>query len=135
MGRHEAGILHETAQKDTKKKVIGNPGFPARDIGRQLGAGEIGHLRAARSAPENPGFSLAGTRGTMRFAHCSSIPFVTAFSSFSMNRQLCSNSRPLVTRREFLTRSALGIGGLGLAALLQEIGFAAETTPASPLAP
>ncbi len=52
-----------------------------------------------------------------------------------MNHPLCSNSRPIYTRRDLLTRSALGMGGLGLAALLQEFGFAAETAPTSPLAP
>lgn len=50
--------------------------------------------------------------------------------------RLCSNSRPLVTRRDMLTRSALGIGGLGLATLLQDAGYAADVAidPAAPLA-
>jgi hypothetical protein len=47
---------------------------------------------------------------------------------------LCDSSRPLTTRRDFLTRSALGIGGLGLAALLSETATAGEA-PLSPLAP
>ena len=51
-----------------------------------------------------------------------------------MKRSLCSNTRPLNNRREFLTRSAFGLGGLGLAALMQELGMAAEVAPASPLA-
>jgi hypothetical protein len=50
--------------------------------------------------------------------------------------RLCSNSRPLVTRRDMLTRSALGIGGLGLATLLQDAGYAGDVAidPAAPLA-
>ena len=31
-----------------------------------------------------------------------------------MNSRLCSSTRPLTTRRDFLTRSAFGLGGLGL---------------------
>ncbi len=51
-----------------------------------------------------------------------------------INPPLCDSSRPLTTRRDFLTRSALGIGGLGLAALLSETAAAGEA-PLSPLAP
>jgi hypothetical protein len=49
---------------------------------------------------------------------------------------LCRNSRPVVTRRDVLTRSALGIGGLGLASLLQDAGYAADVAidPSAPLA-
>ncbi len=50
-----------------------------------------------------------------------------------MNPRLCSSTRPLTTRRDFLTRSAFGLGGLGLASLMQELGMAAEA-PLSPLA-
>lgn len=50
------------------------------------------------------------------------------------DHHLCSNSRLLTSRRDFLTRSALGIGGLGLAAMMQDLGLAAEA-PLSPLAP
>lgn len=47
----------------------------------------------------------------------------------------CSQVSPLATRRDFLMRGALGIGGLGLASLLQELGMAAEVTSATPLTP
>ena len=30
-----------------------------------------------------------------------------------MNPRLCSSTRPIITRRDFLTRSAFGLGGLG----------------------
>ena len=40
-----------------------------------------------------------------------------------------------MTRRSFLQRTGMGIGGLGLAALMQELGMAAESAPLSPLAP
>jgi hypothetical protein len=52
-----------------------------------------------------------------------------------MNPRLCSSTRPISTRRDFLTRSAFGLGGLGLASMLQELGMAAESAPLSPLAP
>ena len=40
-----------------------------------------------------------------------------------MNPRLCSNTRPLTTRREFLSQGALGIGGIGLATLMQQLGI------------
>ena len=51
-----------------------------------------------------------------------------------MNTRLCSNTRPLTTRRDFLSQGALGIGGIGLAALMQQLGMAADA-PLSPLTP
>jgi hypothetical protein len=51
-----------------------------------------------------------------------------------MHGHLCSNTQRLWTRRELLTHSALGIGGLGLATLLHEAGLAADAGTASPLA-
>jgi hypothetical protein len=51
-----------------------------------------------------------------------------------MNPRLCSRTLPISTRRDFLTRSAFGLGGLGLASMMQELGMAAEA-PLSPLAP
>jgi hypothetical protein len=52
-----------------------------------------------------------------------------------MNSHLCSNSCAVTSRRDFLTRSAFGLGGLGLAALMQQLGMAAESAPLSPLSP
>jgi len=42
---------------------------------------------------------------------------------------------PEITRRSFLQRTGMGIGGLGIATLMQELGMAAESAPLSPLAP
>ena len=51
-----------------------------------------------------------------------------------MNRHLCSSTRSLVTRRDLLTRTGLGLGGLGLATLLHEVGLAGDALADSPLA-
>ena len=51
-----------------------------------------------------------------------------------MAQHLCNHCRPLNTRREFLSRSALGIGALGLASLMQEYALADDAL-VSPLAP
>ncbi len=52
-----------------------------------------------------------------------------------MDSNLCQCTRPLHTRRDFLTRSAFGMAGVGLAALLQNLGLAAEGSPSSSLVP
>jgi hypothetical protein len=53
-----------------------------------------------------------------------------------MKTSLCQNTRLLFNRRDFLSRSGLGIGGLGLAALLgQAQGAAPQLDPTQPLAP
>ncbi len=51
-----------------------------------------------------------------------------------MKHFLCSNSQCSTNRREFLTRSGMGMGALGLAALLGDSGLLADEAPASPLA-
>ena len=41
-------------------------------------------------------------------------------------RPLCRSSRLLASRRDFLARGAMGIGGLGLSSLMQTLGHADE---------
>jgi hypothetical protein len=55
-----------------------------------------------------------------------------------MTSLLCDSARLLTTKRDFLARSALGLGGLGLAALMRQNGLAEESAsqaPSSPLGP
>ncbi len=52
-----------------------------------------------------------------------------------MKQSLCDSCRPITTRRDFLTRSAFGLGGLGLATLMQDLGMAAEPATQSALSP
>ncbi len=52
-----------------------------------------------------------------------------------MINSLCRHSEPILTRRDLLNRSALGMGGLALATLLRDVGFSADASPISPLAP
>ncbi|MEI6232834.1 MAG: DUF1501 domain-containing protein [Planctomycetota bacterium] len=51
-----------------------------------------------------------------------------------MKNSLCCRNHPVSTRRDFLGRCGMGMGALGLAALMRDAGLSAADAPESPLA-